>query len=415
MKPPAAVVVGAGLAGGTAAASLRDNGFAGPIVLVGEESPAPYERPPLSKEYLAGTVGFERCLLRPEEYWATQEIECRLGVRALSVDAAARTVTLDDGEALAYGQLLVTTGLRNRRLGVPGGELSGIHYLRTVADADAIRAGLPGAARAVVVGMGFIGAEVAATLRTAGLEVDVIEPFPSPVYRGLGAGIGAMLAAIHRDHGVGLHFQQTVAAFEGGDRVERVVTSSGERFDCDLVVVGIGTVAETGLLDGTGVRIDNGIVVDQYCATTVEGIYAAGDVANHFHPRSGRHVRVEHWQNALKQGAAAAASMAGSRQPYNEVHWFWSDQYANNLQVAGTVGELGEAVVRGSLEERNFAAFWLQNGRLAGAVSLNRGRDLRRSLALLDAQALVDPAVLADPEADVRSAELSPGGKKPGP
>lgn len=398
------VIVGAGLAGGTAAASLRDKGFDGRIVLVGGERHAPYERPPLSKEFLAGKVPFERALLRPAEFWEDRDIECRFGVRATAVNAATRTVTLDDGDAVAYTKLLITSGLRNRTLDVPGAGLPGIHSLRTVDDATAIKAAMASGGRAVVVGMGFIGAEVTATLRGAGLEVDVIEPFPGPVYRALGPQVSAVVASVHADHGVSMHFEETVAAFEGGDRVERVVTASGRRFDCDFAVVGVGTVPVTDLVAAAGVEVDNGIVVDEYCRTAVEGIYAAGDVTNHFHPLHGRHIRVEHWQNAMKQGAAAAACMLGEESPYNEVHWFWSDQYDHNIQSAGSTGDLGDAILRGRLEDRNFVAFWLIEGRLAGAVALNRGRDLRRSLQLLKDRAFVDPKVLADPDADVRAA-----------
>lgn len=402
--PQTFVIVGASLAGGTAAASLRDQGFDGRIVLIGEERHAPYERPPLSKEFLAGTVGFERSLLRPTEFWGERDIECRFGVRATAVDAGARRVTLDDGDAVAYTKLLVTTGLRNRTLGVPGAALPGVYSLRTVDEAESIKAAMSSGGRAVVVGMGFIGAEVTATLRTAGLEVDVIEPFPGPVYRALGPQISAVVAAIHADHGVSMHFEDNVAAFEGADRVERVVTASGRRFECDFAVVGVGTMPVTDLVAGVGVEINNGIVVDECCRTSVEGIYAAGDVANHFHPAYGRHVRVEHWQNAMKQGAAAAAAMLGEDTSYDEVHWFWSDQYDANIQSAGSTGDFGDAVVRGRLEDRNFVAFWVKEGRLAGAVAINRGKDLRRSLQLLKTRAAVDPAVLADPDADVRSA-----------
>jgi len=398
------VVAGANLAGGTAAATLRADGFNGRLVLVGEEPVAPYERPPLSKEFLRGEAPFEKALMRPPGFWEANEIECRFGSRVTRIDPGSRQAILDDGTALRYDKVLVATGLRNRTLGVPGSHLPGIHGLRTVAEADAIRAETAGATRVVVVGMGFIGSEVAASLRLSGLDVIAIEPLPAPCYRALGPQIGAVVAAIHADHGVRIHFGESVDAFEGNERVERVLTGSGMRIDCDAVVVGVGTTPVTDLLEGTGVHLENGIVVDEHCRASVDGIYAAGDVANHLHPLAGRHIRVEHWQNALKQGAAAAKAMLGSPDPYDEVHWFWSDQYDTNIQSAGQVSEWTNPVIRGDLEFRSFVAFSLQEGRIVGAVAVNRGRDLRRCIALIKSKVVVDPAKLADPDTDVRSA-----------
>ena len=400
------MIAGANLAGGTAAATLRTEGFEGRVVLVGEEPVAPYERPPLSKEFLRGEAPFEKALIRPSEFWATNRIECRFGSRVARLDPGSRQAILDDGEALPYDKVLVATGLRNRTLGIPGAHLEGVHTLRTVADAETIRAAMVVATRAVVVGMGFIGAEVAASLRGCGLEVVVVEPLPGPCYRALGPQIAGVVAAIHADHGVKMHLGESVEAFEGSERVERVVTRSGEGIDCDFVVVGVGTVPVTDLLEGVGVALDNGVVVDEHCRSSVEGIYAAGDVANHFHPLIGRHIRVEHWQNAMKQGAAAAKAMLGSKDPYDEVPWFWSDQYDANIQSAGHVSDWTNPVMRGDVESRSFVAFYLHNGWIEGAVALNRGKDLRRSIALMKARAIVDPPKLADPDIDVRSAAI---------
>ncbi len=402
--PETYVVAGANLAGGTAAATLRADGFNGRLILVGEEPVAPYERPPLSKEFLRGEAPFEKALIRPPGFWEANEIECRFGSRVARIDPGSRQAILDDGEALRYDKVLVATGLRNRTLHVPGSHLPGIHLLRTVADADAIRAETAGATAVVVVGMGFIGSEVAASLRRCGLDVVAVEPLPAPCYRALGPQIGAVVAAIHADHGVKMHFGESVDAFEGNERVERVVTGSGMHIDCDAVVVGVGTTPVTDLLEGTGVHLENGIVVDEHCRASVEGIYAAGDVANHLHPLVGRHIRVEHWQNALKQGAAAAKAMLGSPDPYDEVHWFWSDQYDTNIQSAGHVSDWTNPIIRGDLETRSFVAFSLRDGRIVGAVAVNRGKDLRRSIALIKAKAVVDPAKLADPDTDIRSA-----------
>lgn len=400
------VIVGASLAGGTAAATLRNNGFDGTIVLVGEEPVAPYERPPLSKQFLRGEVAFETALVRPLTFWTEQGIECRFGIRAVRLDPAARVVELSDGNLLAYDKLLVATGLRNRRLSVPGADLEGVQYLRTVAESEAIAAGAAGAGTAVVVGMGFIGSEVAASLRQRGVPVVAVEPLPTPVYRALGPEVGAMIAANHADHGVELRTGESVAAFEGNGRLERLVTTTGRRIECDLAVVGVGAAPVTDWLEGSGVDLDNGVVVDATCRTNVDAVFAAGDIARHFHPRTGDHIRVEHWENALKQGAAAAGAMLGSTEPYNAVHWFWSDQYDTNIQSAGRVGDWASAVVRGSLSDRSCVAFWLAGDRIEGAVAVNRGRDLRRSLALIASGAQVDPARLADPDVDVRAAAV---------
>jgi len=402
--PETYVVAGANLAGGTAAATLRADGFNGRLILVGEEPVAPYERPPLSKEFLRGEAPFEKALIRPPGFWEANEIECRFASRVARIDPGSRQAILDDGKALRYDKVLVATGLRNRTLHVPGSHLPGIHLLRTVADADAIRAETAGATAVVVVGMGFIGSEVAASLRRCGLDVVAVEPLPAPCYRALGPQIGAVVAAIHADHGVKMHFGESVDTFEGNERVERVVTGSGMHIDCDAVVVGVGTTPVTDLLEGTGVHLENGIVVDEHCRASVEGIYAAGDVANHLHPLVGGHIRVEHWQNALKQGAAAAKAMLGSPDPYDEVHWFWSDQYDTNIQSAGHVSDWTNPIIRGDLETRSFVAFSLRDGRIVGAVAVNRGKDLRRSIALIKAKAVVDPAKLADPDTDIRSA-----------
>ncbi len=398
------VIVGANLAGASAAAVLRDEGFEGRLVLVGAEPYPPYERPPLSKEYLRSKTSFDQALVRPPDYYESHDIETLFGVRASRIDAARRVVELDDGGRVPYDKVLVATGGTTRRLPLPGWDLDGIYDLRTVADADRIRAEIAGGARAVVVGMGFIGAEVAASLRQSGLEVTVIEALPSPLFASLGERIGRVMEGIHRDQGVVMHFGDPVASFEGVGRVERVTTRAGRRIDCDFVVVGVGIVPATDLLASSGVELDNGVVVDEYCRTRVEGIYAAGDVTNHYHPLVGERMRVEHWQNALRQGAAAAKSMLGKGAPYEEVHWFWSDQYDHNLQYAGFHIQPDAFALRGSLEERSFVGFYLKGGRLVAAVGLNRAKELRRSILLIKNGAPVDPAKLEDAQVDVRAA-----------
>jgi len=397
------VVVGASLAGGTAAVTLREEGFDGRLVLVGAEPELPYERPPLSKEYLRGEAPFEKSLVRPPEWYREHEIELRLGTPALRVDPAERAVELAGGERILYDKVLVATGARNRRPPIPGLELEGVHDLRTLADADRIRAEIAPGRKAVVVGMGFIGSEVTASLREQGLDVAAVEGFQVPLQRVLGEEVGRTLAALHADHGVQTILGEHVAALEGSGRVERVVTAGGRRLDCDFVVVGVGVEPVTDVVAGTGVELDDGILVDELCRTSVEGVFAAGDVANHHHPIFRRRVRVEHWLNAIEQGAAAARSMLGKGSPYEEIHWFWSDQYDENLQYAGHHTGWDELVVRGSLEERKFVAFYVTNGVVQAAVALNRGRDLRRSIPLIRAQAPVDPGALCDEDIDLRT------------
>jgi 3-phenylpropionate/trans-cinnamate dioxygenase ferredoxin reductase subunit len=397
------VIVGASLAGGGAAATLRQEGFDGKVVLIGAEPQPPYERPPLSKEYLRGEASFERALVQPPGFYDENGIEARFGVRATRVDAAEKVVELDSGERVAYERLLIATGSRNRRLPIPGLDLEGIHSLRTVADSDRIRAEIAPGRKAVVVGMGFIGSEVAASLRQSGVDVVVVDRNEVPLRRVLGEEVGRVIEGIHRDQGTSMIFEDTVAAFEGAGRVERVTTARGRRIECDFVVVGLGVEPVTDLLADTGAGIDNGVVVDEYCRTGVEGIYAAGDVANHYHPVFGRRIRVEHWQNALKQGPAAARNMLEKGEPYDEVPWFWSDQYEYNLQYAGFHTEWDELVVRGSMEERNFVAFYRKDRRVLAAVAVNRGKDLRRSMPLIKAREPVDAARLCDLDVDLRA------------
>lgn len=397
------VIVGASLAGGGAAATLRQEGFDGRVILIGAEPQPPYERPPLSKEYLRGESSFEQTLVQSSDFYGENGIETRFGVRASRVDPAKKIIELDGEEGVAYDKLLVATGGRNRRFPVPGLDLEGVYDLRTMADCERIRAEIGPGRKAVVVGMGFIGSEVAASLRQSGVNVVVVDRNKVPLRRVLGEEVGRVIEGIHRDHEATLIFEDTVAAFEGADRVERVVTQGGRRIECDFVVVGLGVEPVTELLADTGAEIDNGIAVDEFCRTGVEGIYAAGDVANHYHPVFERRIRVEHWQNALNQGPAAARNMLGKDEPYDDIPWFWSDQYDFNLQYTGFHTEWDELIVRGSMEERNFVAFYRKDERVLAAVAVNRGKDLRRSMRLIKAQRPVDATKLQDPDADLRA------------
>ncbi len=400
---PAMVIIGANLAGGVAAITLRDEGFTGQVILIGAEPHLPYERPPLSKKYLQGEKSLAEITLRPLAFYTEHNIETRLGVRARRVDPQARVVELENGGLIPYDKVLIATGVRNRKLPVPGADLPGIYSLRDAAEADVIRQEAVAGRKAVLVGMGFIGSEVAATLRQLGVEVAVVEPLKLPLAHILGDEVGRVFESFHREHGVQLYFEEFAARFEGDSRVQRVITQSGRQLECDFVVVGVGVEPVTEVVAGTGVKLDNGIVVDEYCQTNVEGIYAAGDVARPYHPLIGRHIRVEHYQNAISQGQVAARNMLGKPQAYAEVHWFWSDQYDYNIQYAGFHDQWDEFVVRGSLEQRNFIGFYLKNQRIGAAVAMNRPKDLRLTMPLIEAKTPVEVKDLTDEAVKLRS------------
>lgn len=338
------------------------------MVLIGDEPGVPFGRPPLSKTYLRGEESLDAWLVKlPARVDFIHDTVTR-------IDTAQRSLTLGSGSAAGYDQLLIATGGHNRKLDVAGAGLDGIHQLRTVADCDAIRHVARAGARAVVVGMGFIGCEVAASLRQLGLSVTAVFPGKAPLDSVLGPEMGEVMASIHRDQGVELIPRDEVVRFEGRDRVERAVTKSGRAIDCDLAVVAVGIQPNTGMLEGTRVAIDNGILVDVRCCTNVPGVFAAGDVANHQHPLFGR-VRVEHYNNAEKHGIFAARAMLGSDEEYAYLHTFWSDQYTHKLEYAGHARRWDAFVVRGSLEERRLVGFYLAGGVVRAAVGFDRGGD----------------------------------------
>jgi 3-phenylpropionate/trans-cinnamate dioxygenase ferredoxin reductase subunit len=398
---PTFVILGAGLCGGAAAQTLRDEGFDGRVILIGDEPHLPYERPPLSKEYLRGEQERDRLFVHPETWYSEQEIDVRLGIRATAIDLAERTIVLTDGDRLSYDSLLMATGGRPRRLG--GEPSERVLYLRTVEDADRIRERLSPGGRLVVVGAGFIGAEVAASARTLGVDVTVLEMLDVPLAKVLGNDLGNVYAAIHRDHGVDLRTGEGVESVEDrGDSV-LVRTTKGDTVEGDAVVVGVGILPNAELADAAGLELTNGIAVDEYCKTSRDGVFAAGDVADHFHPVFGRRIRVEHFDNALKHGAHAARNMIGREEAFDDPHWFWSDQYDYNLQYGGFAAEWDDIVIRGSLAERNFAAFFLKDGVLLAALGLNRGRDVRRAMKLIAACARPDRQKLQDEDVDLRT------------
>ena len=404
------VIIGASLAGASAAAALREGGFDGELQLIGAESQPPYNRPPLSKGYLRGEERFEDQLVKPSGYYAEQSIGLRLGIRATAIDPKRKVIGLDGGDEIPYDRLLVATGGRNRTLSAPGADLQGVLQLRTVEDCDRIRAAARAGGRALVVGLGFIGSEVAASLRQLGVRVAAVEGHPVPLARVLGAEVGEVLASVHREKGVELVLEDSVAAFEGAGRVERVRTKKGRILECDLVVAGIGIVPNSELLAAAGAAVDNGVLVDERCRTSLPDVFAAGDVANHLHPIFGR-LRVEHWNNGYQQGRAAARSMLGDTQPYDYLHSFWSDQYEHLIEYVGFAAGWDRLVFRGRPESRKFLGFYLKDGLARAAVGLNRGGDpedpkadseLKVVADLIRRRVPVDAAKLADEDVDLR-------------
>jgi 3-phenylpropionate/trans-cinnamate dioxygenase ferredoxin reductase component len=401
------VIIGGGLAGGNAAATLREEGFTGPVVLISREAGVPFGRPPLSKTYLRSEENLDGWYVRPAGWYAEHDVELRTGATAVAVDPAAHTVTLASGEELGYGKVLIVTGGRNRRLGVPGADLPGVHYLRTVTQCDAIKQEAAPGRRAVVVGMGFIGCEVTASLTQLGVRVTAVFPGRDPLERVLGGQVGGLIGAIHRAHGVELLPGEQVAAFEGTERLEAVVTASGRRIACDFAVAGVGIQPD---VPDVPVAQDNGILADELCRASAPDVYAAGDVANHLHPLFGR-VRVEHYNNAEKQGAAAARSMLGSTAPYDYLYSFWSDQYEHKIEYVGHVTRWDEFVVRGSLADAKLIGFYLVDGVVRAALGLDRGGDPELDLdgemaacaRLVAARARPAADVLADNRRDLWS------------
>ena len=367
------VIVGGGLAGGNAAATLRDEGFGGRVVVISREPGVPFGRPPLSKTYLRSEEDLDGWYVRPADWYQDHDVERLVGPSVVAVDADAHNVVLDSGEELEYQKLLIATGGQNRRLDVPGAELPGIHQLRTVDECDAIKREAVANRHAVVVGMGFIGCEVAASLRQLGVRVTAIFPGRVPLERVLGEEVGAAVGAFHRANGVELLAETQITAFEGAERVEAAVTATGDRVACDFAVVGIGIEPEVPNV-APAIGQENGVLVDERCRASATDVFAAGDVANQLHPIFGR-VRVEHFNNGEKQGRAAARSMLGSTTAYDYIHSFWSDQYDHKLEYVGHATKWDDFVVRGSLEEGRLIGFYLVKGLLQAAVGLDRGGD----------------------------------------
>jgi 3-phenylpropionate/trans-cinnamate dioxygenase ferredoxin reductase component len=392
------VIVGASLAGAKAAETLRAQGFDGRVVLIGAESERPYERPPLSKDYLRGEVGREKVYVHDEGFYSAHDIELRLGRTAVSLDTSTSEVAFDDGDRLRYDRLLLATGAEPRRLAIPGATLDNVLYLRTVEDSDVLRERLDRGGSVVVIGAGWIGAEVAASARQRGLDVTVIDPLTVPLERVLGTEVGSIYRDIHTDHGVRMLPGIRVESFEGGTAVERVRTSDGRVLECDFVVVGVGVQPRAGLAAQAGLAVNNGIVVDEHLRTSAPAVLAAGDVANAHHPLYDERVRVEHWANALHQGPVAAQAMLGQPAVYDRLPYFFSDQYDVGMEYTGFARTWDRVVFRGDPGSREFLAFWLTGDRVVAGMNVNVWDVTDTIQRLIRERVAVDDRRLADPD-----------------
>jgi len=401
------VIVGASLAGAKAAETLRQEGFGGPVVLIGDETERPYERPPLSKDYLLGKAERESIYVHPESWYADNGVELRLGVPVTGIDPAAHEVELADGSRLGYARLLLATGSSPRRLPVPGADADGVLYLRRVADSDQIKAAFQTASRIAVIGAGWIGLETAAAARAAGVEVTILEAAGLPLLRVLGPEVAQVFAGLHREHGVDLRFgvQVSEIAGQGGRAADRGSPAAGVRLadgslvEADAVIVGVGITPNSQLAEAAGLATSNGIVVDARLRSSDPDIYAAGDVASAYHPVLGRHIRVEHWANALNQPQAAARAMLGQDVAYDRVPYFYTDQYDLGMEYAGYVepGGYDQVVFRGDVERCEFIAFWLAGGRVLAGMNVNIWDASDAIQALVRSGGTVEVARLGDP------------------
>ena len=401
------VIVGASLAGAKAAEALREEGFDGPLVMIGEESERPYERPPLSKDYLLGKADRETIYVHPQEWYAEHDVDLRLGVEVTSIDRAAHEVSLADGRKAGYGKLLLATGSSPRRLSVPGADLDGVLYLRSAGDSDRIKAAFQDASRVAVIGAGWIGLETAAAARAAGAEVTVLEMAELPLQRVLGRQVARVFADLHLANGVDLRGGVWITEITGtGGKADGVRLADGRHVEADVVIVGVGISPNVQLAAAAGLEVDNGVWVNAQLRSSDPDIFAAGDVANAFHPLLGKHVRVEHWANALNQPQTAAKAMLGQDVAYDLVPYFYTDQYDLGMEYAGYVEPDGydEVVFRGDVEGREFIAFWLgDHGRVLAGMNVNVWDVNDAIQALVRSGQPVDVAALSDPDTPLES------------
>lgn len=395
------IIIGASHAGIQLAVGLRQEGWQGRILLIGDEPCLPYHRPPLSKAYLRGES--EVAVIHPPASLEKHTIEFLSNTRVVQIDRQAREVVLENQTRLAYDKLALCTGARLRRLDIDGATLRGVHYLRDLADADRLRADLPSARTAVVIGAGYIGLETAASLRQAGLQVRVLEAAPRILGRSVDEPVSAFFQALHNSHGVDVHTGCQIAGLLGQDTVEAVLCADGTRYPADLVVIGIGVVANTELAQEAGLEVDDGIVVDSRCCTTDPDIVAAGDCTRFPSQQLQRQVRLECLANASDQARVAAATLCGNQKHHDTLPWFWSDQYATRLQMAGMVDDHGCVVQRGDVSEGSFSRFYLRDGVMLSALCVNRSKEFIACKRLIATASPVDPLKLADETCDINA------------
>jgi len=392
------LIVGAGQAGAQAVDTLRREGFEGRLVLIGDEPHLPYQRPPLSKQFLAGEMAADRLPFRHQAFYEQHRVELKLGLPALSIDPGARLVTLADEQALSYDRLLLSTGARSRPLSCPGADLPGIHYLRAIADVDAIRAALRPGARVIIIGGGYIGLETAATARKLGCAVTVLEMADRVMNRVVASSVSEYFEHEHRTQGVKIICNTRVVRLEGTRSVERVVCADRSSYEADLLIAGIGAVPETRLAAEAGLACENGIVVDSHCRTSDPAIYAAGDCTNHPSARFGMRVRLESVDNAFEQGKSAALNMQGRATVHDRVPWFWSDQFDNKLLIVGLSQGFDQQVLRGDPATRAFTVCYLKGGELIAVEAVNHSKDYMAGRKLIAERARPDIDKLADPQ-----------------
>ncbi len=395
--PESIVIAGAGHAAGQLVASLRQGGYSGRIAMVGEEAFPPYQRPPLSKKYLSGDLAVERLFLRPLKFYADQNVDLYLGRRVESIDTADKIAVLEDDQRLSYDKLVLATGSRVRRLQLPGSELSGIHYLRSIDDVDAIRTQFKKGARLVIIGAGYIGLEVAAVAAQAGLEVRVLELAERVMERAVTPTTSGFYADVHRQAGVDLRLNTAPPKrFIGQENIQAVEDASGQQHAADLVIIGVGVMPAIELAERAGLPCDNGILVDELCRTANADVLAIGDCTRHPNALLGRQLRLESVHNAQEQAKTAAALICGEQKPYQQIPWFWSDQYDLKLQIAGLSDGYDQSVQRGDPASRSFAVLCLKDGKLAAVEAVNSAREFIWSKKLIAAGVPVTPDDLAD-------------------
>jgi 3-phenylpropionate/trans-cinnamate dioxygenase ferredoxin reductase subunit len=392
------VIVGASLCGAKAAETLRTEGFDGRVVLIGAEPDRPYERPPLSKTYLRRESTFDDAAVHDRGFYDTNRIELRLSTTVTRLDPRASAVELATGERLHYDRLLLATGAAPRHLSLPGSDLAGIHYLRTLRDADVIHDAVSTSVPVVVIGAGWIGAEVAASARQLGADVTMIDVASVPLERVMGAEVGGVFRDLHAAHGVRLRLGVGIESIGGTEVVEEVRLSDGTVVPAGVVVVGVGVTPRTELAEDAGLDVENGVVTDEFLATSAPGVYAAGDVANAFHPLYDRRIRLEHWSAALNQGPAAAKNLLGQPTPYDRTPYFFSDQYEFGMEYRGWAPEFDEVVFRGDPGSGEFLSFWLHRGQVVAAMNANLWDESEAIDSLVRTRPLVEPARLADPD-----------------